>query len=113
MGVLMWISHSERILQLDDLLCAIAVEIGSTDLGTERIPSVETLLSYCLGLVIIDGEALTIRLIHYTLQEYLSIANHRRSLRSHASFLCTFSYLVNPWLIVSFVIHYQAQKGNH
>ena len=71
MRALMWISHSERILQLDELFQALAVEIGSTDLDAERIPSVEALLSCCLGLVIVDREASTVRLIHYTLQEYL------------------------------------------
>ena len=71
MAALMWISHSERLLQLDELFHALAVEIGSMDLNTKRIPSVEALLSYCLGLVIVDREASTIRLIHYTLQEYL------------------------------------------
>ena len=54
MRALMWISHSERILRLDELLQALAVEIGSTDLNAERIPSVEALLSCCLGLVIVD-----------------------------------------------------------
>src|SRR5258708_4598442 len=47
MATLMWISHSERILQLDELLHALAVEIGSTDLNAKRIPSVEILLSCC------------------------------------------------------------------
>jgi len=71
MRALMWISHSERLLQLDELFHALAVEIGSTDLNAKRIPSVETLLSCCLGLLVIDREALTVRLIHFTLQEYL------------------------------------------
>src|SRR5437879_1026367 len=57
MAVLMWISHSERLLQLDELLHALAVERGSTDLDSEKIPSVETLMSCCLGLVVIDKEA--------------------------------------------------------
>ena len=70
-ATLMWISHSERLLQLDELLHALAVDVGSADLDLERIPSVETLLSCCLGLVVIDREASTVRLIHYTLQEYL------------------------------------------
>jgi len=72
MAALMWISHSERLLQLDELLHALAVEIGSTDLNAENIPSVETLLSCCLGLLVVDSEALTVRLIHFTLQEYLN-----------------------------------------
>ena len=71
MAALMWISHSERLLQLDELSHALAVEIVSRDLNPERVPSVETLLSCCLGLIVIDREASTIRLIHFTLQEYL------------------------------------------
>ena len=71
MRALLWISHSERLLQLDELFHALAVEIGSMDLDAKRIPSVETLLSCCLGLVVVDREASTVRLIHYTLQEYL------------------------------------------
>jgi len=70
-AALMWISHSERLLQLDELSHALAIEIGSTNLNPERIPSVETLLSSCLGLIVIDREASTVRLIHFTLQEYL------------------------------------------
>ena len=71
MAALMWISHSERLLQLDELSHALAIEIGSGDLNPERIPSVETLLSCCLGLIVVDREASTVRLIHFTLQEYL------------------------------------------
>jgi len=71
MAALMWISHSEQLLQLDELFHALAVEPGSTDLNPGRIPSAETLLSCCLGLIVIDRETLTVRLIHFTLQEYL------------------------------------------
>ena len=73
MAALMWLSHSERQLQLDELLHALAVEIGSRDLNPENVPLVETLLSCCLGLVIIDKEVSTVRLIHPTLQEYLCL----------------------------------------
>ena len=71
MAALMWVSHSERLLQLDELYYALALEIGSTDINLQRIPSVEVLLSSCLGLLIIDREASTVRLIHFTLQEHL------------------------------------------
>ena len=71
MAALMWISHSELLLQLDELLYALAVEIGSTDLNAEKIPSVETLLSCCLELVVVDREASITRLIHFTFQDYL------------------------------------------
>jgi len=72
MAALMWVSHSERLLQLDELLHALGVEIGSTDHNAENIPSVETLLSCCMGLVVVDREVSIVRLIHFTLQEYLN-----------------------------------------
>ena len=71
MAALMWISHSERPLYPDELSHALAVEIGSTDINSERIPSVETLLSSCLGFIVIDMETSAVRLIHFTLREHL------------------------------------------
>ena len=71
MAALMWLSHSERPLHPDELSHALAVEIGSTDLNPERIPSVETLLSSCLGFIVIDRETSAVRLIHFTLWEHL------------------------------------------
>jgi len=71
MEVLMWVSHAERPLQIDELCHALAVEMGTTDLDPENIRPQGTVLRSCLGLVIMD-ETLTVRPIHYTLQEYLS-----------------------------------------
>ena len=71
MATLMWISHSERPLKADELLHALSVEIGSPTLSGDNIPPMGTLLSCCQGLVVIDKEASTVRLIHFTLQEYL------------------------------------------
>jgi len=71
MAALMWISHSERPLEGDELCQALAVEIESPNLHSDNIPSIETVLSCCQGLVAIDKEASTVRLIHFTIQEYL------------------------------------------
>ena len=68
---LMWISHSERPLKANELCQALAVEIGSPYLNTDNVPSIGTLLACCQGLVAVDKEASTVRLIHFTLQEYL------------------------------------------
>ena len=70
-AALMWLSHSERPLHPDEISHALAVEIGSTDLNPERIPSVETLLSTCLGFIVIDRETSAVHLIHFALREYL------------------------------------------
>jgi len=72
MEVLMWVSHAERPLGIDELCHALAVDMESTDLDPENIPPRDTVLGSCLGLAVIDKETSVVRLIHYTLQEYLS-----------------------------------------
>ena len=67
----MWICHAERPLQVDELRQALAVEIGAKDLDSENAPSIGALLGACQGLVTVDKEASTVRLIHFTVQEYL------------------------------------------
>ena len=71
MATLTWLCHSERPLQVDELCHALAVDIGATNFDAENIPSIGTLLHCCQGLVTVDKEASTVRLIHYTVQEYL------------------------------------------
>ena len=72
MAALMWVLHSERPLRVGELCHALAVEIGSADLNLENIPTIGTLLNCCQGLLVVDKEASTVRLIHSTLQNYLS-----------------------------------------
>jgi len=78
MEVLMWLSHSERPLNVEELCDAVGVEKGSTDLNFENIPTIKTLLGCSLGLVTVEASkctvrpTCTVRLIHSTLQEHLS-----------------------------------------
>ena len=72
MAALIWISHAERQLQADELCHALAVKLGSTDFNASNPPSISTLVSCCQGLITVDKEASTVRLIHFTLQGYLS-----------------------------------------
>jgi len=72
MQVLMWVSHAERPLHVDELCHALGVEEGSVDLNIRNIPAIETLLACSLGLVTVEKSSSTFRLVHYTLQEYLS-----------------------------------------
>jgi len=72
-AALMWISHAERPLRADELCHALAVELGSTDFSAGNIPSMLTLVGSCQGLITVDKEASTVRLIHFTLQEYFSV----------------------------------------
>ena len=72
MDTLMWISHSERPLKVDEICHALAVEIGSSDVNTSNVPSIWTVLGCCQGLAAVDEGSSTIRLIHFTLKEYFS-----------------------------------------
>ena len=71
MAVLMWISHSRRPLQVDELCHVVGIRVGSNDLNNDDIPTIPTLLDCCQGLVTVDKGASTVRLIHFTFQEYL------------------------------------------
>ena len=81
MATLMWICHSERPLQVDELCHALSATIGSTYFDNSTVFAVETLLTCCQGLITVDKEASTFRLIHHTLREYLSTDS---SLFTHA-----------------------------
>ena len=74
MAVLMWLSHSESPLNAEDLCYAMGIEVGTTDMNLRNVPSKGALMSCTLGLVTIDKHASTVRLVHFTLQEYL--VNH-------------------------------------
>ena len=69
---LMWVSNSERPLKTSELCHALGVKIGSSDLDLENVPTIRTLLGCSLGLITIEASSSTVRLVHFTLQEYLS-----------------------------------------
>jgi len=71
MEVLMWVSHAQRSLHVNELRHALGVE-ASTDLDIRNIPAMQTLLACTMGLVTVEKSSSTVRLVHYTLQEYLS-----------------------------------------
>jgi len=71
MAVLMWISHSRLPLQADEMRYAIAIQIESNDLNSNDVPAISTLLGCCQGLSTMEKGTSTIRLIHFTPQEYL------------------------------------------
>ena len=71
MAALMWAFRCERPLRLEELRHALGVELGVEDLSIDNVPSVRTVLGCTLGLVTIDKNTSTVRLLHFTLQQYL------------------------------------------
>ncbi|KAL3496633.1 hypothetical protein BJX62DRAFT_250414, partial [Aspergillus germanicus] len=68
--VLSWICCSRRLLLARELQHALAVKDKHTDFDKMSIPDMGLIVSVCKGLVIVDGERGTIRLVHYTTQQY-------------------------------------------
>ena len=95
MATLMWISYAERPLKADELCHALAVEIESPNLNSDNVPSIRTLLACCQGLVAVDKETSTVRLIHFTLLEYLR-ARPELFGRAHATMSETCLSYLNP-----------------
>ncbi|RPA91562.1 hypothetical protein L873DRAFT_1752016 [Choiromyces venosus 120613-1] len=71
MDTLMWISHSEWPLRPDELCEALGVELGTPDLDIDNVPSILTIVECSLGLITVDSLSSEVRLVHFTLQEYL------------------------------------------
>ena len=57
---------------MNEICHSLAVKIGSADINTNDVPSIQTVLGCCQGLAAVDKGSSTIRLIHFTLNEYLS-----------------------------------------
>ncbi|KAJ7869388.1 hypothetical protein B0H13DRAFT_2253758 [Mycena leptocephala] len=68
---LSWITHAKRPLRRSELQEALAVEPGLAELDPENLLDTDSILSVCAGLVVIHEEDDTIRLVHYTMQNYL------------------------------------------
>ncbi|KAK6524489.1 hypothetical protein TWF281_011396 [Arthrobotrys megalospora] len=68
--VLMWIVYARRPLNMLELRCALAVEIGSTAFDEENMPDISRMISVCAGLVTMEKWTGVMRLVHYTAQEY-------------------------------------------
>ena len=72
--VLSWITFALAPLTVIELQHAIAttfLENGDEDISGDDLPDEDILLAVCLGFVIIDKESNSIRLVHFTTQEYL------------------------------------------
>ncbi|KAJ7434359.1 ankyrin repeat-containing domain protein [Mycena latifolia] len=68
---LSWISNVKRLLHMFELQEALAVEEGTPQLDPDNLLAVDTILSVCAGLVVVNEEDGLVRLIHYTTQDYL------------------------------------------
>ncbi|KAK5056661.1 hypothetical protein LTR84_012193 [Exophiala bonariae] len=76
MQVLCWITNAYEPLSISELQHALAVEIGDKEFYPDAIVESSHLISICCGLVAVGEGSRLIRLVHYTLEEYLSERKH-------------------------------------
>ncbi|KAI8205658.1 Vegetative incompatibility protein HET-E-1 [Colletotrichum sp. SAR 10_76] len=74
--VLSWIVFAMRPLRMNELQHALAVEEDESEIDEDNIPSAEIMISACAGLVTLDEQGGTIRLVHQTTQEFFSSRKH-------------------------------------
>jgi ankyrin repeat protein len=63
---------AQRILTIKELQIAVSLNANTTKLDTLNIPNEEKLIDLCFGLVVVDDITKTVRLVHFTSQEYLN-----------------------------------------
>ena len=71
MNSLMWISHARRPLLVLELSEALAIRLGNHLLNKGSQPRPGMIVDCCMGLVTVDEETSEVRLVHFSVQEYL------------------------------------------
>ena len=74
--VISWIFYAKRPLQISELVIILAVETEDTKFDPLGLHEKDLILEVCCGLVSIDEQDGTVRLVHYSLQEYLIACWH-------------------------------------
>jgi ankyrin repeat protein len=77
-AALTWLAYAKRNLSIDELRHALATRLGDTKLDQDNMISPRIIVESCLGLLVIEQENSAIRLVHFSLQEYLQ--THRQDL---------------------------------
>jgi len=97
--VISWIVCATRALRLPELRHGLAVEEKDTDLDPEGIPDIDSLTSFCAGLVVIDEQSNRISLVHPTAYEYFVKNQHDMIPNGHdlIAVSCTTYLLMNPF----------------
>lgn len=92
--VLLWLTHACRPLQVRELQQALAVRPNDTEFVSGGEPSMEALVSSCMGLVVVDRQKSPrvprrqrwvdiIRFVHYTAQEFFEAMRRQQYPEGH------------------------------
>lgn len=70
--VLAWVTYANRPLNMRELQHALSIETGQTVFDEEALVDEDILIQVCLGLITVETNG-TLRLIHYTAQNYFEL----------------------------------------
>ena len=76
LNALMWISHARRPLLVNELSEALAIRSDDKSLDIDSQPRPGIIVDCCMGLVTVDEKTWEVRLVHFSVQQYLH-ANQR------------------------------------
>jgi hypothetical protein len=76
--VLSWVFHAVRPLSVRELREAVAINTGDKELDDDQLAHEDDLVSFCAGMVVIDGASRLVRLVHFTAQSYFERIRDRR-----------------------------------
>ena len=79
--ILLWLSQARRPLLHEELRQAVAVDVGDVNLVKKKMSKEKIMTRVCMGLVVVDRDTSIIRLVHFSMQEYLQKHNERCELR--------------------------------
>jgi hypothetical protein len=88
--ILSWLVKSRKVLTVHALQLALAVDPDRTGFDELDLHDLTTMLDVCASLITYDENTTTIRLAHYTIQEYL--LNHPK-IHRHADLKVAMSCL--------------------
>ncbi|KAJ7164799.1 ankyrin repeat-containing domain protein [Mycena crocata] len=78
LSILSYLIYARRPLRLEELQHLLAVQPGQTFLDEDCIMERSTLVSMCVGLVVVDDDTNIVRLVHFTTQEYFDQSRETR-----------------------------------
>ena len=105
--VISWIFYAKRPLKIVELREILAVEPNDTKFDPSGLHERDLILEVCCGLVSIDEQDETIRLVHYSLQEYLTTCWHEHWPKAEETVAATcIAYLTLEDFSVHMLEHY-------
>ncbi|KAI4277771.1 MAG: hypothetical protein LQ337_001529 [Flavoplaca oasis] len=85
---LRWVAYTYWRLTVRALQEALAIDPDETDFDEEAMTPIGLILDVCAGLLIVDKEYGTVRLVHYTAQDYFNTVQSTRFNNVHATIAC-------------------------